>query len=181
MRRPIGPGTRHACRVNSAAITGPSKVAKLWPASMWGATGALTRGADAPTTVWTTIVMPEWYGGERCRLQIAPGTAIWYRSGKPPVPTRRVLVRDPTGIRKRQETVVIAQISLPASVLDHSEAGTAQKFPHSHDSAINVLRDNVESRRMPSGEVLVPYTSRHACASSPIILSVCCAKTLAKP
>jgi hypothetical protein len=46
---------------------------------------------------------------------------------------------------------------------------------------MNILRDNVESGRMPSGEVLVRYASRGACASIPIILSVCCAKTLAKP
>jgi len=29
----------------------------------------LTQMLSARTTAWTTIIMPEWYGGERCRLQ----------------------------------------------------------------------------------------------------------------
>jgi hypothetical protein len=48
----------------------------------------LTQMLSARTTAWTTIIMPEWYGGERCRLQIATGTAIWYHSGLPPLPIR---------------------------------------------------------------------------------------------
>jgi hypothetical protein len=46
--------------------------------------------------------MAEWYGGKRCRLQTATGTAAWYHAGSPPVPIRWVLVRDPGGIRKPQ-------------------------------------------------------------------------------
>jgi DDE superfamily endonuclease len=36
-----------------------------------------------------------WYGGEVRRLELATGTAVWYRGGKPPVAIRWVLVRDP--------------------------------------------------------------------------------------
>jgi hypothetical protein len=36
-----------------------------------------------------------WYGVEVRRLQVATGTAVWYRGGKPPVALRWVLVRDP--------------------------------------------------------------------------------------
>jgi hypothetical protein len=36
-----------------------------------------------------------WYGGQIRRLQLATGTAVWYRGGKPPVAIRWVLVRDP--------------------------------------------------------------------------------------
>jgi DDE superfamily endonuclease len=36
----------------------------------------LTQVLSARTTVWTTIMMSEWYGGERCRLEFASGTAI---------------------------------------------------------------------------------------------------------
>jgi hypothetical protein len=77
----------------------------------------LTTILSAPTTIWTTIVMPEWYGGERCRLQIATGTAIWYHSGMPPVPIRWVLVRDPTGIRKPQAFLCTDLGASPASIL----------------------------------------------------------------
>jgi hypothetical protein len=38
-----------------------------------------------------------WYGGQVRRLQLATGTAVWYRGGKPPVAIRWVLVRDPKG------------------------------------------------------------------------------------
>jgi DDE superfamily endonuclease len=38
-------------------------------------------------TRWQTCQLP-WYGGEIRRLQLATGTAVWYRSGKPPVAIR---------------------------------------------------------------------------------------------
>lgn len=62
----------------------------------------LTQVLTDPATVWTSIVMPEWYGGTRCRLEFTSGTAIWYHGGMPPLPIRWVLVRDPAGIRKPQ-------------------------------------------------------------------------------
>lgn len=62
----------------------------------------LTQVLADPATVWTTIIMPEWYGGKRCRLDITSATAIWYHHGLPPLPIRWVLVRDPAGIRKPQ-------------------------------------------------------------------------------
>ena len=43
--------------------------------------------------------MPEWYGGERCALETATGTAVWHHAGLPPVSAKTgiqwVLVRDP--------------------------------------------------------------------------------------
>ena len=53
-------------------------------------------------TQWTRLNMPYWYGDERCVLEIATGTAIWYHAGLPPAPIRWALVRDPTGVRARQ-------------------------------------------------------------------------------
>jgi hypothetical protein len=70
-----------------------------------------------PDTVWTTIMMSEWYGGQRCRLDIATGTAIWYHSGLPPVPIRWVLVRDPAGIRKPQAFLCTDLDATPAAIL----------------------------------------------------------------
>jgi hypothetical protein len=72
---------------------------------------------SARTTVWTTIIMSEWYGGERCRLKIATGTAIWYHSGLPPVSIRWVLVQDPTGIRKPQAFLCTDLNATSASIL----------------------------------------------------------------
>lgn len=63
------------------------------------------KGARQPTlaqrllasdTVWQQTSVP-WYGGAQRLLELASGTAVWYHSGKPPVPIRWVLIRDPLG------------------------------------------------------------------------------------
>ena len=36
-----------------------------------------------------------WYDGTQRSLEITSNTAVWYHSGKPPVPIRWVLIRDP--------------------------------------------------------------------------------------
>ena len=77
----------------------------------------LTQLLADPATVWTTILMSEWYGGERCRLEIATGTAVWYHAGLPPVPIRWVLVRDPAGIRKPQAFLCTDLATTPAVIL----------------------------------------------------------------
>jgi hypothetical protein len=48
-----------------------------------------------PATVWTRITLPRWYGEQERSLEIASDTAVWYRTGLPPVPIRWVLIRDP--------------------------------------------------------------------------------------
>ena len=50
-----------------------------------------------PATTWTRVVVPHWYGGQEREVEIASQTAVWYHSGKPPVPLRWVLIRDPEG------------------------------------------------------------------------------------
>ncbi|MGH8836216.1 MAG: IS701 family transposase [Actinomycetes bacterium] len=77
----------------------------------------LTELLSDPATVWTTILMSEWYGGQRCRLEIATGAAIWYHAGLPPLPIRWVLVRDPAGIRKPQAFLCTDSDATPASIL----------------------------------------------------------------
>jgi hypothetical protein len=47
-----------------------------------------------PQTVWEPLTVP-WYGGGTADLEVATGTALWYRVGTPPVPLRWVLLRDP--------------------------------------------------------------------------------------
>jgi hypothetical protein len=55
-----------------------------------------------PNTVWTSVTMAEWYGGQRCMLEYVSGVAVWYTSGMPPARIRWVLVRDPSGERDAQ-------------------------------------------------------------------------------
>ena len=47
---------------------------------------------------WQNIVIPQWYGQSNKVMQIATGTALWYKSNDPLVPLRWVLVRDPERI-----------------------------------------------------------------------------------
>ena len=49
-----------------------------------------------PHTLWTTVTVA-WYDGTDRILEIASETAVWYHSGKAPVPIRWVLIRDPLG------------------------------------------------------------------------------------
>jgi DDE superfamily endonuclease len=53
-------------------------------------------------TVWTQVMMAEWYGGQTRALEYVSATAVWYSSGRPPAPIRWVLVRDPSGEREPQ-------------------------------------------------------------------------------
>jgi DDE superfamily endonuclease len=46
---------------------------------------------------WTRYRVSHWYGRTNRMVEIATGTALWYRGGMPPVPIRWLLVRDPTG------------------------------------------------------------------------------------
>jgi hypothetical protein len=47
-------------------------------------------------TAWRRLWV-HWYGQGKRRVEVASGTALWYHSGKVPVPIRWVLVRDPRG------------------------------------------------------------------------------------
>jgi hypothetical protein len=46
-------------------------------------------------TAWRRVLIPHWYGAGPRTIQIATGTAVWYRVGLPVVPIRWVLIRDP--------------------------------------------------------------------------------------
>ena len=50
-----------------------------------------------PVTVWHPVSITGWYGTPERRLEICSQTAVWFHSGRPPVPLRWVLVRDPEG------------------------------------------------------------------------------------
>jgi hypothetical protein len=52
---------------------------------------------NSKKTVWTTVVVAQWYNAQQRKLLTATGTALWYKAGVPPVPIRWVLVRDPSG------------------------------------------------------------------------------------
>jgi hypothetical protein len=49
-----------------------------------------------PETIWEPVTIP-WYEAQERTVELASGTAVWYHSGRPTVPVRWVLVRDPRG------------------------------------------------------------------------------------
>ena len=73
---------------------------------------SLARRLAHAHTPWQTCRLA-WYGGEIRRLQLATATAVWYRSGKPPVALRWVLVRDPKG-RFEPQALLSTDLTLSA-------------------------------------------------------------------
>ena len=49
---------------------------------------------DCPDTRWMSAALA-WYDGATRTVDISSHTALWYHTGKPPVPIRWVLIRDP--------------------------------------------------------------------------------------
>lgn len=73
---------------------------------------------SATTTVWRPVVLPSWYGQGKRSIHIATGTAVWYRHGKPVVPLRWVLVRDPKAQFQPQEFLCTDQHKTPSQILN---------------------------------------------------------------
>lgn len=48
---------------------------------------------EDPTTVWTSVQVPEWYGQGAKAMLLTSGTAWWFHTGKPAVPIRWVLLK----------------------------------------------------------------------------------------
>jgi len=70
-----------------------------------------------PGTVWSSITLPEWYGGQQRTLEIISGMAVWYHSGLPPAPIRWVLARDPAGKLVPQAFLATDIETTPAEIL----------------------------------------------------------------
>lgn len=48
-------------------------------------------------TKWQKVKLSQWYGYTEKVMEVTTATAVWYHSGKPVVPLRWVLLRDPEG------------------------------------------------------------------------------------
>ena len=66
---------------------------------------------------WITAPVA-WYGGSTRIVELASQTAVWYHSGKPPVPIRWVLVRDPQGEFDTQALLCTNPEVAPAQILE---------------------------------------------------------------
>jgi hypothetical protein len=112
----------HACQRLSNPVTMITRLrldAALYePAPPYGGKGRpRKKGKRLPTlaavladkgTAWALVSLP-WYDGQERELEIASQTAVWYHTGKPPVPIRWVLIRDPLG---HYETIALLSTCL---------------------------------------------------------------------
>ena len=78
---------------------------------------ALKSLVDHPGLSWTTAAVA-WYNGATRTVELTSQTAVWYRSGKPPVPLRWVLVRDPQGEFATQALLCTDLAVEPAQILE---------------------------------------------------------------
>ncbi len=62
----------------------------------------LEKVAEDKHTRWRHLIVHEWYGEKKRKIEITSGAAVWYHSGEPPLPIRWVIVRDPKHIFKTQ-------------------------------------------------------------------------------
>lgn len=50
---------------------------------------------ESGKTKWTKVEIDHWYGGGKRQVEVHSETAIWYKTGQPPVRIRWLVVRDP--------------------------------------------------------------------------------------
>lgn len=69
-------------------------------------------------TQWQTITLNRWYGENQRQVEICSQTAVWYHTGKPVVPIRWVLVRDPQKKFAAQALLCTNQAYSPTQILE---------------------------------------------------------------
>lgn len=77
----------------------------------------LTQRLYDPTIAWQRHTVALWYGRTNRIVEIASATAVWYHGGKPPVPIRWLLVRDPLGELETQAFLATDLDAEPADIL----------------------------------------------------------------
>jgi len=70
-----------------------------------------------PKTLWQKVTVANWYGQGPTEVEICSDTAVWYHSGKPVVPLRWVLVRDPQGKFETKAFLCTDQTAAPLQIL----------------------------------------------------------------
>jgi DDE superfamily endonuclease len=95
-----------------------------------------------PNTVWTSVTMAEWYGGQRCMLEYVSGVAVWYTSGMPPARIRWVLVRDPSGERDAQAFLCTDLVSNRRRSLAASCSAGGSRPPSKRSASTSASRPN---------------------------------------
>ena len=78
---------------------------------------ALKTILDQPQATWASVAVA-WYDGTTRTVELTSQTAVWYRSGKPPVLIRWVLIRDPQGSFATQALLCTDPAADPTQILE---------------------------------------------------------------
>ncbi len=70
-----------------------------------------------PQTIWKTLIVHGWYGGTERSVEVTTGVAVWSHPGRPIVPLRWLLVRDPLGLFTPQAFLCTDQDASPDEIL----------------------------------------------------------------
>jgi hypothetical protein len=68
-------------------------------------------------TCWKKVIIPNWYGEGRRKVEITSDTAVWFHNGMPALPIRWVLIRDPQGKFKSQALLCTDLNEKPEQIL----------------------------------------------------------------
>ena len=72
---------------------------------------------DQPQATWASVAVA-WSDGATRTVELTSQTAVWYRSGKPPVLIRWVLIRDPQGSFATQALLCTDPSADPTQILE---------------------------------------------------------------
>ena len=115
-----------------------------------------------------------WYDGATRTVELTSQTAVWYRSGKSPVPIRWVLIRDPQGSFAPQALLCTDPAQDPTRILQWFVLPwqlevTFQRFEHTwrRDPASVVRPGHRTHHPGPDGSVLLDHPGRTRPAEPP--------------
>ena len=117
VRNHVSVVTRLRLDANLYAPAPPRRRARGRPAVKGKRLPTLTQVLDNARTVWQRHTVALWYGRTNRVVEIATGTAVWYRGGSPPVPIRWLLVRDPRGELSPQAFLCTDLAAAPVDIL----------------------------------------------------------------
>jgi hypothetical protein len=96
-----------------------------------------------PRTMWQMLVIAGWYGEADRRVEVATGIAVWSHPGRPVVPLRWLLVRDPTGTFKPQAFLCTDHDACPRTFYPGSFGAGPLRSPSLKSDGISALRRSV--------------------------------------
>lgn len=119
-----------------------------------------------PQTTWKTLIVQGWYGGTARSVEVTTGVAVWSHPGRPIVPLRWLLVRDPLGLFKPQAFICTDQGASPEDILSWFVRRWAIEVTFA------------EVRRHLGVETQRQWSDRAIARTTPVLLGLCALLTV---